>query len=295
MAIGSISATDAPDQIKSNHPVTQQPGSAIRRKQIRSAVKRLLLTGCLGISAIGMTGCTLGSRACKGLTEWECIDDFMVGYRNRAMAEKAWHCRKANFCDSRYAGEFKDGFIKGYLEVASGGTGCTPLMAPSAYHGWQYQTADGHSAVNAWFQGFPQGVRAAEEDGVGNWQSIGMGNYRQPAPIPAAIAPAAASAFSDSEESNPFYSDEDPAPEPDPATSDELEEGLNEIIPGRIEEIDVPGALDSGDAAGDGDSVFDGLFPPVAVGDAQSSPADAVIAEGSVSDDQEDGLSFSFE
>lgn len=294
MAIGSKSATDAPDQIKSNHAVQPQ-GSAIRRRQIRTAFKRLMIAGCLGISAIGMTGCTLGSGACKGLAECDCIDDFMIGYRNRAMAEKAWHCRKANFCNTRYAREFKDGFIQGYMEVASGGSGCTPAMAPSAYHGWQYQSADGHSAVNAWFQGFPQGVRAAEEDGVGNWQSIGMSNYRQPAPLAPALVPAVAPGIADSEISNPFYSDEIPAPEPDPATSDELEEGLNEILPGRINEIDVPDAFEGNGTSDDGDSVFDGLFPPVAVGNAKASAADAIIAEGPRSDDQDNSLPFSFE
>lgn len=104
----------------------------------------------------------------------ECIDESMVDYTNRALAEKAWFRHKHLYCDIKYIREFKDGFIQGYLEVATGGTGCTPLIAPSNYWGWRYQSPHGQQAINAWFQGFPLGVKAAEEDGVGHWQQIQM-------------------------------------------------------------------------------------------------------------------------
>jgi hypothetical protein len=292
MAIGSKSAIDAPDQIKSDHPIQEIRRSAIKRKQIKIAWKRLLLSGCLGISSIGMTGCTLSSGACKGIAEQECVSDFMIGYRNRAMAEKAWILRKNSFCVTLYGREFKDGFIQGYMEVAGGGNGCTPAMAPSAYWGWQYQSANGQSAINAWFQGFPQGARAAEEDGVGHWQSIRMNGNRQPTPIPAAWSPAMVPESTDSEVTNPFYSEPELVPEPDPETLEGLEEGLENVAPGAIEQIDVPALPE------EADSVFEGLFPPVAVGDANDMPttADAVVAEGSPSDAADDNsLPFSFE
>lgn len=117
----------------------------------------------------------------------------MISYRNKAMAEKAWHCRKDQFCNERHNRDFKAGFIEGYIEVASGGNGCTPAVAPNEYWGWRYQSANGHGAVNAWFQGYPQGVRAAEEDGVGNWSQMRAGGGYAPTPTstmqPGPIAP----------------------------------------------------------------------------------------------------------
>ncbi len=192
------------------------PNSAIRN------LRRWVTAGCLGLIAVGSTGCTMTAGLGRSFSQSECIDDFMIGYRNRAMAEKAWHCRKDRFCNQCNAREFKDGFMKGYAEVAEGGNGCTPAIAPSQYLGWRYQSSGGQGAVNAWFQGFPEGARAAEEDGVGNWrrtQYVGSaapgatmatpGTLNGPigvgVPVPGMIAPPPA---------NPFYSDQELIPAP---------------------------------------------------------------------------------
>jgi hypothetical protein len=156
------------------------------------------------------------------LNKSECIDDFMIGYRNKVMAEKAWHRNKHRFCDRIFANEFKDGYIQGYIDIATGGNGCTPAIAPSNYWGWRYQSSQGQAAVSAWFQGFPYGVQAAEQDGVGHWQSV------------APMGTAAATAMpvytpinsGNDEVTNPFFSEPQyvpeyvpeyvPAPEPFP-------------------------------------------------------------------------------
>lgn len=252
------------------------------------------MMGFLGLSAIGMTGCTIGSGAYSSLTDCDCIDDFMLGYRNRAMAEKAWHCRKPCIPNRQYTKEFKDGFIAGYMDIAAGGNGCTPAMAPSSFWGFQYQTASGHQAINAWFAGFPQGVKAAEQDGVGHWHSIGMSRYQRPAPLPAAYAPVAVPEDGEPEVSNPFYSDQEMIPTPDPETAEEWEDSgieFQEIMPGNIDQMEIPASPD------EADSVFDGLFPPVSVEDTDFSATspDEVIAEGSLSDADDESLPFSFE
>jgi len=100
------------------------------------------------------------------------MSNHLVDYTNRAMAEKAWLRNKHKYSKFQYEREFKDGFISGYLDIAGGGTGCTPSIAPSRYWGWAYQTPYGQSAVNAFFQGFPYGAKAAEEDGIGYWRAI---------------------------------------------------------------------------------------------------------------------------
>ena len=288
MAIGSIRATVAPKQNDSDHSSQKLGSSAIKNGRKTPALKRALIIGCLGFSALGMTGCTLGTGAAQTLSNCESLDDFMVGYRNRAMAEKAWHCRKHSLCDTRYIREYKDGFISGYMDVASGGAGCTPAMAPSQYWGWKYQTAGGHCAVNAWFQGFPQGARAAEEDGVGHWQGIRMNSHQSPAAYPAGLVPLAIPSDDEPAVSNPFYPEQDL--EPDLETLEEEDPNFRRINPSDLESIDVPASPEPDE------SVFDNLFPPVEVETVNDSALSAaeVVADGSISDD-DDSLQFSFE
>ena len=173
MAIRSTSANTAPEQNTAR--VNANERSSGRKRQ--SLATRLLAISCLGLAAIGSTGCVATNRWCRDFQE--CIDESMVDYTNRALAEKAWFRHKHLYCEVQYLREFKDGFIQGYLDVATGGNGCTPLVAPSQYWGWRYQSPHGQTAVNAWFRGFPLGVKAAEEDGVGHWQNIPTSGVNQ--------------------------------------------------------------------------------------------------------------------
>lgn len=174
------SATAGANENGFDTTVSGNPKTAIRRIS-----RRMIVAGCLGLIAVGSTGCTMTSGLGRSLTSHECIDDFMIAYRNKAMAEKAWHCRKDRFCNQCFEKEFKDGFLAGYAAVAEGGYACTPAVAPSQYWGWKYQSASGQGAVNAWFQGFPEGARAAEEDGIGNWRQVGYSGPVPPAGTPA--------------------------------------------------------------------------------------------------------------
>ncbi len=151
--------------------IALEPNSSETRAT-SSRLTKLLAASCLGLMTLGSTGCSITSNAYRSLTDCECIDEFMVDYRNRAMAEKAWHCQKHLFGNHEYRDEFKGGFIAGYLDIANGGAGCCPNIVPAAYWGWRYQSAQGQAAINAWYEGFPMGVRAAEQDGVGSWQQI---------------------------------------------------------------------------------------------------------------------------
>ena len=114
----------------------------------------------------------LGSNAGKALFRHDKLDEWMVDYRNQAMAAKAWHCRKEKFCNRRHLDEFQAGFYAGYENIACGGTGCTPAIVPKEYWGWKHQSADGQAGVNSWFEGYPMGVQAAEMDGIGHWSQI---------------------------------------------------------------------------------------------------------------------------
>ncbi|MCG8650852.1 MAG: hypothetical protein MI861_13520 [Pirellulales bacterium] len=166
-------------------------------------LRRIIAGGCLGLLICGSTGCSVTHGIRKTFTQNNYVDDFMVGYRNRAMAEKAWHQQKPRFCHRKHQKEFKAGFIAGYIDVASGGNGCTPAIAPAQYWGWRYQSAHGQQAVNAWFEGYPMGARAAEEAGVGHWHKIRPHNAYKSIPVAMEGVPHEVEIVP----GNPFYSD----------------------------------------------------------------------------------------
>ncbi len=117
-------------------------------------------------------GCMTAAGLGRGLTNHGCLNDYMISYRNSAWAAKAWLCRKPRFCNRKYLKDFENGFRDGYKSIADGGNGCAPAVCPQQYWGWQYQTADGQARMNAWFEGYPMGVQAAEEEGIGNWSQV---------------------------------------------------------------------------------------------------------------------------
>ncbi|MEM0924573.1 MAG: hypothetical protein AAGJ83_00915 [Planctomycetota bacterium] len=127
------------------------------------------------------TGCSMMSNAYKQATRTECLDEFMLAHRNRAFALKAWYRERDCFRNKPHQNELKAGFIAGYMEIAEGGDGCSPCTAPSQYWGWRYQSPDGRSAIDAWFAGYPLGVKAAEMDGVGYWGNTHQGSTATPA------------------------------------------------------------------------------------------------------------------
>ena len=104
----------------------------------------------------------------------ECCNDFMIGFRNSAWSARAWQARKHCYKCQRYQNDFKAGFRAGYEDVASGGNGCTPTFPPRTYWGWKYQSPEGQLKVAAWFQGYPMGAKAAEQDGLGYHHEIQM-------------------------------------------------------------------------------------------------------------------------
>ena len=151
-----------------DRPIPQSLTSTLRRSLGRWMTSTVI--GCAAISA--GSGCSMMSNVGRLVTQHEGLDDFIIGHRNSAWAAKSWHKNKHRFCNQPHYADFEAGYRAGYIEVASGGYGCTPTMAPREYWGWKYQSPEGQAKVSAWFAGFPHGARAAEEDGLGNWNSI---------------------------------------------------------------------------------------------------------------------------
>lgn len=125
------------------------------------------------------SGCTLVHNAHKLCTENEAWNEAVIVMRNRSWATKAWHKRKQNFCNQAYVNDFAAGFRQGYEDVANGSDGCTPATPPRSYWNWEFQSGEGQARTSAWFSGYPQGARAAEEDGVGNFAQMQLSSGLQ--------------------------------------------------------------------------------------------------------------------
>lgn len=142
----------------------------------RPVVKNLLIAWqveCLiCIAVLTLSGCTAVQGVREHIAYNDTVDDFVLAWRNGAWAHQAWHMRKAQFLGHPYLHDFGEGFKAGYRDVASGGSGCTPPLPPRKYWNWRYQTAEGQAKVAAWFEGYPHGARAAEEDGAGLHRNI---------------------------------------------------------------------------------------------------------------------------
>jgi len=144
------------------------------------AIRQIFALGFAGLLVGSSPGCTIMSNMGAVFSASDACDEFMIGHRNSVMATKAWYRVKPNYRNHPHRNSFRDGFIAGYIDVAEGGAGCTPSVAPSEYWGWQYQSPEGQRATDAWFEGFPHGAQAAEQDGVGHWGNIQLVGAQQP-------------------------------------------------------------------------------------------------------------------
>ncbi len=136
--------------------------------------------GCaVGFTTMGLSGCTILGGLQQKIQHCDCVDDFMISHRNKVMATRAWFRVKPNYLGHCYLKDFRNGFIAGYMDVANGGAGCTPSVVSSEYWGWRYQSGSGQAAVNAWYEGFPLGAKAAEQDGIGNYNLIRLNGSHQ--------------------------------------------------------------------------------------------------------------------
>ncbi len=146
----------------------------------RSSKNRIWLLATLLASTLGgLSGCSAVGGAKNTWNYSGMWNEMMMGYRNEAWANKAWHNRKHQFCREKHLHEFCEGFRTGYAAVSDGGEGCNPAFPPREYWGWKYQSAEGQEKVAAWYAGFPHGARAAEEDGIGTWSQIQTSNNVQ--------------------------------------------------------------------------------------------------------------------
>ena len=145
----------------------------IGRVSKASSKRRLVLAALLGAALLPMcSGCSAFTAANNSWTYNRQWNDKMLRDKHVVAAKRAWNARSSCFQNQKHVKEFARGFRAGYMDVADGGTGCVPSFPPREYWGWRYQSCEGQAKVSAWFSGFPHGVRAAEEDGIGNYYQM---------------------------------------------------------------------------------------------------------------------------
>jgi len=140
----------------------------------RNAAPGSRLVIALVLAAVA--GCFTGCSTLQGVRNYiaynDTQNDFVIGWRNRVWAIQAWHMEREKYLEHPYLAEFGDGFRTGFRDVASGGTGCPPVVPPRKYWSWKYQSPEGQAKVAAWFEGFPVGAMVAERNQAGEFSDI---------------------------------------------------------------------------------------------------------------------------
>ena len=119
-------------------------------------------------------GCASFNQGCASFnhsSSTSCTDVFFCGWRDHVWAKRAYHQRFAT-CGDRHPSHYRRGFLAGYSAVCNGEDGYAPSVPPKQYWGYSYQSAEGNEMVTSWFGGYPEGVRAATDDGSGMYRDV---------------------------------------------------------------------------------------------------------------------------
>ena len=126
---------------------------------------RVMLVG-LAIASCQFAGCNSFQVGTTGY-----MDRCFCSWRDHVWAKRAYRLRYSN-CDCAHPSHYQKGFIAGYSAICNGEDGYVPAMPPRNYWGFAYQSADGQAMIDAWFEGYPEGVRAAQQDGAGQYRDV---------------------------------------------------------------------------------------------------------------------------
>ncbi len=151
---------------------TSNVSQQVHRRAMRVLKRGRLLAASMIVVLSCSSGCTILTNAQRAMRYNDSWNENVVSLRNRNWSAKAWHKRKQHFCHEKHISDFCAGFRQGYEDVAGGSDGCTPTHPPREYWSWQFQSAEGQARTAAWYAGYPQGARAAEEEGVGNYTQL---------------------------------------------------------------------------------------------------------------------------
>jgi hypothetical protein len=138
-----------------------------------TAAQRCFL--CLAVAGLALfaNGCTTtyNNNWWNHCNNECCVDSLFTAWRDHVWAKRAFH-RCYPVCGHLHARHFRRGFMAGYGAVCGGEDPYLPAVAPEEYWGYSYQSAEGSQMVGAWFEGYPEGVKAANQDGAGAYRNL---------------------------------------------------------------------------------------------------------------------------
>jgi hypothetical protein len=134
------------------------------RTSSNQVVRQMLMMGIV-LAMICQTGCA------NRIGRFGVVDEIAISYRDAVWGKRAYNLRYAN-CDRPYGDHFEAGFCSGYGDICNGGDGYIPALPPDDYRGYEFQSTDGAQCVASWFEGYPAGVKAAQEDRAGTYHDV---------------------------------------------------------------------------------------------------------------------------
>ena len=109
-------------------------------------------------------------------------DNILEMHRNSKLAEESWETITNAAPGHKYSPDYADGFKEGFADyLYAGGTGEPPPLPPRRYFRSNYETPQGHQAIEDWFDGYRHGAAMAQQSGYRQWVT-------NPSSVPARVA-----------------------------------------------------------------------------------------------------------
>ena len=125
-----------------------------------------ILNSCLGLTIL------IGSVGCSSFQDH--IDGHFQSHYVNKQAKACFYEMEECYDHVPNYYDFRKGFIEGYINVANGGNGCSPMFPPREYWKSYCSTGDMQCRAVSWFDGFAHGAVAAETCGAKSQGFIGL-------------------------------------------------------------------------------------------------------------------------
>jgi hypothetical protein len=94
------------------------------------------------------------------------LDEVVDKVLDKRLAQIAWNDYQASHADHEYSCHFIRGFLEGYADyLYAGGGGTPPPVPPRPYWRPEFESPEGHQAIQDWFAGFKEGADVARHSG----------------------------------------------------------------------------------------------------------------------------------
>lgn len=92
------------------------------------------------------------AKHCPGMDDWVTTQTAIKCARSQ-LWQMQWQSRNT------FSHDFEAGFTQAWIDIAQGGTGETPAVAPSRYWSAWYRSGEGHQKADEWFNGYRNGAQ----------------------------------------------------------------------------------------------------------------------------------------